>query len=513
MNLIVVSDFDGTISLKDGISELFSNHMGIQQKNDSEKLVDIGKISHCEQLQMGFNCVPFYKNIKQLASVYEIDPTFKTFYQHITKQNIPFYICSAGIKKLIKGCIPYVLDNQVFANDMDLNYKSKSYLIKPYGTNGVDKPKIIEQLKTIYPNKIIVYYGDGRSDFDVCTKAHIVFAKKDSALEHFCIEKQIYHICFQSFSDTLNNSFIYNPRPLHIHFGLGALTCGYLLDHLDIINKQYADVLVVRRSYTYNHVYIHNRHNHNSHSQTYLSNDCSYENNIILFDFNTLDKMLYVIKRLNKRFCTSISVGCKNFDSIYTKIRSNFPNVEIFAFENFLLRNCDIRDDNLVCCFADKICTCTNTKQLHNTNRYILDTVQEDYVGKLMIPRTFYHCPVYSDNDIQMAGILKIYSLNFIQLLIALYAKEEDFNYNEVISENITILAKLSLLISVFISKVYRIEYSKIIQALKTNIQRIRCHGNDKRSRITRNLDIKYTTIIKPFLFFSSVNVIRNERK
>lgn len=204
-DLIIVSDFDGTITQKDGLYTFIKEFA----KGDWEKIeqdwVD-GKISSKECLIEEFKLVPNLSEelISAFAKKIEIDRSFKSFYEKLLNAGVDFCIVSDGIDYFINKILKYHnLDNiKIISNHgefrgefFEIGFPNDCTSCK--NNAGTCKCKILEDLKQEY--KKIVYIGDGVSDFCVANKADILYAK--SKLINYCLSNNIKHIQFNTFSD------------------------------------------------------------------------------------------------------------------------------------------------------------------------------------------------------------------------------------------------------------------------------------------------------------------------
>lgn len=203
--LIVVSDFDGTITQKDGLYYFIKEYA----KGDWEKIEQDwveGKISSKECLIEEFKLVPDLSEelIAGFIKTVEIDESFKDFYLQTVDNNIDFCIVSDGIDYFINKILKnHGLNNiKIISNHGE--FRGEFFELKfpnDYSgcknNSGTCKCKVISDLKGEY-NKV-AYIGDGVSDFCVADKADILYAK--SKLLNFCTGNRIKCIPYNNFSD------------------------------------------------------------------------------------------------------------------------------------------------------------------------------------------------------------------------------------------------------------------------------------------------------------------------
>lgn len=204
-DLIVVSDFDGTITQKDGLYTFIKEYAN----GDWEKIEQDwtnGKISSKECLTEEFRLISDLSEemISGFVKTIGIDEYFKDFYEMIMQKNIDFCIVSDGIDYFIErilnynglGNIKVVSNHGEFRGEFfELKFPNDSVQCK--NNAGTCKCKVIADLKKEY-NKV-VYIGDGVSDFCVANKADIIYAK--SKLLDYCMDKKIPCVQYNSFKD------------------------------------------------------------------------------------------------------------------------------------------------------------------------------------------------------------------------------------------------------------------------------------------------------------------------
>ncbi len=204
-DLIVVSDFDGTITLKDGLYTFIQEYA----KGDWEKIERDwaeGRISSKECLTEEFKLVPDLSEelISSFVRTINIDEHFKTFCDKLTESNIDFCVVSDGIDYFINRILKHhgIYDIKIISNHgefrgefFEIKYPNDSE--KCTNNAGTCKCKVLSDFKQEY--KKVIYIGDGVSDYCVADKADVLYAK--SRLLDYCKNKDIKCIPFDSFAD------------------------------------------------------------------------------------------------------------------------------------------------------------------------------------------------------------------------------------------------------------------------------------------------------------------------
>lgn len=203
-DLIIVSDFDGTITSEDTLYKFFKMYAKTSWL-EVEKMWSEGKIGSMECLIRQFELVEGLNKelIENYISTIELDSYFKKFIQ---KNKYDFIIVSDGIDYFIKEIlrknnienISIVSNHAEFIEkDFSISFPNKNPLCK--NKSGTCKCSIVNNLRKKY--KKIIYIGDGRSDFCVSDKADILYAKGN--LLKYCKKNNINHIEFNNFKDII----------------------------------------------------------------------------------------------------------------------------------------------------------------------------------------------------------------------------------------------------------------------------------------------------------------------
>ena len=210
--LVLISDFDGTISKKD----FFYMVIDTLLKDKKDALAPWhdylnGKIKHIDALTGIFSQIHLtQQELDDFISTIEVDSYFYDTAKYCMDKNIPFYICSAGTNYYIKKRIVDTLSRYniiLISNDATYSQQDGMKLVAPpetspyYNANtGISKQAIVQKLKD--EGFFTIYAGDGKPDFKSAQIADIVFAK-DMLLE-LCKGKSIKTKPFKNFNDILN---------------------------------------------------------------------------------------------------------------------------------------------------------------------------------------------------------------------------------------------------------------------------------------------------------------------
>ena len=211
MNKIcILSDFDGTITTKDGLYTFIENYAKGDWETIERNWAE-GKINSQDCLIEEFKLIP---NLSEslisdfIQKKLDIDKYFTDFFNYIKQKNIDFFIVSDGIdyfinkilnKYYIQGISIIANHGEFINNEFKITFPNKSDFC--VNNSGTCKCKVLNNLRQKYEK--IIYIGDGVSDYCVCDKADILFAK--SRLASFCKQKKINYIKYNNFNEILKH--------------------------------------------------------------------------------------------------------------------------------------------------------------------------------------------------------------------------------------------------------------------------------------------------------------------
>lgn len=209
-NIIVLSDFDGTVTTFDTNVELYNKYADRELLEKNREEYGKGKIDIKELTNKNFTSLGITKEIylEYMLTEIKLQKGFKKFYNNLEKHKIPFVIVSGGFTT---GIEPFLEKNNIdeitthahrliFDNkDVEIeHYEDKHF---PHLINNDDyvdfKLEILRNYKKIYDK--VVFLGDGITDINVVDKSDYLFAK--DYLEEYCIKNKIEYIGWEDFDD------------------------------------------------------------------------------------------------------------------------------------------------------------------------------------------------------------------------------------------------------------------------------------------------------------------------
>ena len=201
--LIVFSDFDGTIAVKDVGNRLFYHF----SNGRSEGPVTRWRRDEIDSRQCLEEEARLIRDITE-AEVYEfvdrfeLDPGFAGFVSLCREHALPLYILSDGLDLYVRRLLDKngidglpVVANQAKIENSRLKV-SWPYFAQSCGKCGNCKGYHLRRLKQ--SGRLAVYIGDGKSDVCAVPEADVIFAKGD--LAEFCRRERIDFLPFDDFS-------------------------------------------------------------------------------------------------------------------------------------------------------------------------------------------------------------------------------------------------------------------------------------------------------------------------
>lgn len=208
-NMIVVCDFDGTITKKDTINDFLDRFADKKWLEIEEDWIS-GKISTCDAMHSQFGMIKGMTEeiFDNFFETVQIDNYFQDFYNLCKARNIKITIVSDGFEYFIKKILSKYEINDIDIYSNHFEYNGGNFIMEfPYKNTqcqrgaGTCKCSFIKNFKKDY-NRVI-YIGDGASDFCPASKADFLFAK-DRLLE-YCEKNNISCVKYTNFNEVINH--------------------------------------------------------------------------------------------------------------------------------------------------------------------------------------------------------------------------------------------------------------------------------------------------------------------
>lgn len=199
----IFCDFDGTVTLKDSGDLFFQTFSNFEPYHS---LLLEGKTTVREYYHSVVQHLPHpisQTELDNFVNSLEIDPYFKRFTNYCQTNSIPLTIISDGFQIYIERILhKHQIQLPVLSNllkSSDFHYEP----VFPFAVEGCDcfcaSCKRNAMLSHHLIDDLVVYIGDGRSDFCPVNFADIVFAK--GSLDTYCAQNHISYYPYKSFFD------------------------------------------------------------------------------------------------------------------------------------------------------------------------------------------------------------------------------------------------------------------------------------------------------------------------
>ncbi|HEX4405055.1 MAG TPA: haloacid dehalogenase-like hydrolase [Polyangia bacterium] len=201
---LVVSDFDGTITLDDLTNLIWDLHVPYDWRNVLTPLSRDGVLTPLQMIARG------YGDVAQPPDVLlaEVMPRgrwragFEAFVATCDARRWPLEVLSHGLTFYIRPLLPAGVALTAFEG----RFEAGRWRVElPPGVDvpaGRDfKAHVVAALRARHPGHTTVYLGDGRLDFPAARTCDLVFAVRDSTLARMCVEARVPFTPFESFDE------------------------------------------------------------------------------------------------------------------------------------------------------------------------------------------------------------------------------------------------------------------------------------------------------------------------
>ena len=209
--IYIFLDFDGTITQNDLTDVIFRKYGGLDGAlakliNKDITIFDYWK-AFASALPQDFEV----NGLNEIIANEQIDPYFANFIELCKNNNLPIAITTDNFDLITKPFLQAKLPTDIYKNTLENNIYCNKLLKNgakyiPQFTyanencqcmSAVCKRNVI--LSSTPDDSIVIYVGDGFSDFCAADVSDIIFAK--NALAKYCSEKRLPHYNYKSFFD------------------------------------------------------------------------------------------------------------------------------------------------------------------------------------------------------------------------------------------------------------------------------------------------------------------------
>ena len=205
--MLVLVDFDGTITDRDGFDLLARHHAGLERWERLDRAVRAGTISLREALTAQAR---YIRGSLDDASVMleqntVVDPSFALFADRCEERGDAICIVSSGIRQLIETSLSRggIYGVQVYANAAVVRADGWDLVFRDESEHGHDKRTHV--LQAHERGERVAFIGDGLSDIAAAEIADLRFAKFGSTLSDHLSRHGLVFTEFQTFADILSH--------------------------------------------------------------------------------------------------------------------------------------------------------------------------------------------------------------------------------------------------------------------------------------------------------------------
>jgi 2-hydroxy-3-keto-5-methylthiopentenyl-1-phosphate phosphatase len=201
---VVVSDFDGTITLEDLTNIIWDEHVPYDWRAILTPLSREGVLTPLEMIGRGYGDVPVAPEalLEQVVPRGRIRAGFTDFVALCGQRRWPFEVLSHGLTFYIRPLLPPDVALTAFEGRFEAGRWSVDFppgLAVPRDKDF--KATVVERLRERHPGHATVYVGDGRLDFPAARTCDVVFAVRDSTLATLCAEHSVAFTPFDDFAE------------------------------------------------------------------------------------------------------------------------------------------------------------------------------------------------------------------------------------------------------------------------------------------------------------------------
>jgi 2-hydroxy-3-keto-5-methylthiopentenyl-1-phosphate phosphatase len=187
--LILVSDFDGTLTIDDVTTLLWDRHLTYDWRHELLPPTYGGQWTPLQMIARGYGDIPVGPEqlLAEARAHTRLRPGLDTLVSICRARGWPFLVLSHGLTFYIEDLLPPDVAFTAFVGDFaDGRWK----VTLPPGVEvapGQDfKARVVADLRARHPGSPTVYLGDGRLDLPAAETCDQVFAVRGSKLADLC---------------------------------------------------------------------------------------------------------------------------------------------------------------------------------------------------------------------------------------------------------------------------------------------------------------------------------------
>jgi 2-hydroxy-3-keto-5-methylthiopentenyl-1-phosphate phosphatase len=201
---LVVSDFDGTITVDDLTNLIWDRHVPYDWRAVLTPLSREGVLTPLEMIARGYGAVLHGPEalLDEVRAAARLRAGFDAFVAALRARRWPFEVLSHGLTFYIRPLLPADCTLTAFEGrfeDGRWRVELPAGVAVPAGRDF--KAHVVALLRERHPGHTTVYVGDGRLDFPAARTCDRIFAVAGSTLAKLCAEAGIDFEAFETFDE------------------------------------------------------------------------------------------------------------------------------------------------------------------------------------------------------------------------------------------------------------------------------------------------------------------------
>jgi 2-hydroxy-3-keto-5-methylthiopentenyl-1-phosphate phosphatase len=187
--VIVVSDFDGTITLDDVTTLFWDRHLPYDWRRELLPPTYSGQVTPLEMIARGYADISVGPEqlLAEARAHARLRPGLDALVALCAARGWPFLVLSHGLTFYIQAMLPPEVPFIAFVGEFAGGRWRVSLPLGVRVEPGQDfKSRVVADLRAQHPGRPTVYLGDGRLDWPAAETCDHVFAVRDSKLAHLC---------------------------------------------------------------------------------------------------------------------------------------------------------------------------------------------------------------------------------------------------------------------------------------------------------------------------------------
>jgi 2-hydroxy-3-keto-5-methylthiopentenyl-1-phosphate phosphatase len=187
--MILVSDFDGTLTMEDVTNLFWDAHLSYDWRREILPQTHAGVATPLEMMARGYGDIaePPEALLAEARAQVRLRPGLSELAAFCRRRRWPFSVISHGLTFYIEALLPAEIPIAAFVGQF---VGGRWQVSLPPGLQlspGEDfKSRVVAELRARHPGHQTVYLGDGRLDLPAAETCDLVFAVRGSSLHRLC---------------------------------------------------------------------------------------------------------------------------------------------------------------------------------------------------------------------------------------------------------------------------------------------------------------------------------------